>query len=95
MRCLAADLIGPVNAGEESVFKYALTVIDMFSYWLWIVPLRANSSKDIAEALHLHVFCDLGGWPAVLRTTTWQLVSAAHCGGLGRTRWRVITLLCI
>ena len=68
MRCLAGDLIGPDNAGDESRFKYVLTVIDMFSYWLWIVPLTANSAKDIAEAIHLHMCCDLGGWPAVLRS---------------------------
>ena len=68
MRCLAIDLVGPVNAGTDTEYRYAMTVIDMFSYWLWVVPMRTNSGREIAETLHLHVFSDLGGWPAVLRS---------------------------
>ena len=34
-RCLAIDLVGPFNIGStKSPFRYAMTVIDMFSYWL-------------------------------------------------------------
>ena len=45
-----------------------MTVIDCFSYWLWAIPVDNNNARETAKALLLHVYCDLAGWPAVLRS---------------------------
>lgn len=67
MRCLAIDSLGPVISGGGDD-KYAMSVIDMFSYWFGVTLLKTNAAQEVAEALHLHVSCDIAGWPVVLRS---------------------------
>ena len=47
----AADLIDMQTFSEDNNgIKYLLTVIDIFSKFVWIVPLERNSGQEVANA---------------------------------------------
>ena len=35
---------------ENDGYKYSLTVIDCFSKYLWVIPLRVKTSKSVIDA---------------------------------------------
>lgn len=46
-----ADLIEVVSdAKQNKGFKYILTVIDVFSKFAWVVPIKTKSSSNVAQA---------------------------------------------
>jgi len=46
------DLADVSNIAEEnSGFKYLLVVIDIFSKYLWVQPLKNKTAKDVVNAL--------------------------------------------
>jgi hypothetical protein len=59
---LITDL--PESDGHNTI----MTVIDMFSQWLWLVALIDRSARSVAEALFLYVYLDLAGFPLILKS---------------------------
>ena len=48
----AADLVDMIKFSRYNKgFKYLLTVIDVFSKFGWIIPLKDKSGKSVSEAL--------------------------------------------
>ena len=57
----AADLIDiQALSKDNKIIKYLLTVIDVFSKFVWIIPIKQKSGKEIAEALS-KLWVDKGG----------------------------------
>src|SRR5207245_939589 len=54
METLHFDVVGPLAESEDGE-KYLLTVIDSYSAYVWLFPLKEQTSEKIAEKL-LHVF---------------------------------------
>ena len=48
--------------------KYILTVIDCFSRWPWLIPLKDRTAVDIAESLITKVTLGLAMFPVVFRS---------------------------
>ena len=47
----AADLIDmQAFSKDNNVIKYLLTVIDIFSKFVWIVPLKRKTEQEVANA---------------------------------------------
>jgi hypothetical protein len=67
-RVLMMDTVGPIQPQATKGYQYVLTVIDMFSYWLWLLPLEDQAAEEVAKMLYLHVMLDLAGFPAILRS---------------------------
>ena len=48
----AADLINmQAFSKDNNVIKYLLTVIDIFSTFVWIVPLKGKTGHEVRNAL--------------------------------------------
>ena len=48
---LAADLVDMSQFSRSNkVYKYLFTVIDVYSKYGWIVPLKTNTGKEVAQA---------------------------------------------
>src|SRR5207245_1121740 len=89
-RCLETlhfDVIGPL-AESENQEKYQLTVIDSYSAYVWLFPLKEQTSEKIAEKL-LHVFSQVGlpdkmisdlGTPLVSKVmeAVWEMLGVKH-----------------
>ena len=68
-RVLQIDSVGRIKPhGDVSGARFVLTVVDLFSRYIWMIPLRDNDSKSVACALIDRVFCDLGVIPIVIRS---------------------------
>ena len=52
------DFAGPFSTSHG--FRYILVVIDVFSLWLFCVPLREISGPTVAYCLVSQVFCSQG-----------------------------------
>ena len=48
--------------------RYILTVIDCFSRYPWLIPIRENKSSEIADCLMKHVFLGECMFPVVIRS---------------------------
>ena len=46
---LAADLVD-MSSRSNKGYKYLLTIIDVFSKYGWIVPLKTKTGKEVAQA---------------------------------------------
>ena len=68
MRTLQIDLVGPIAPQGEEGEEYVMTVIDMFTYWLWVIPLKTKLSAEVAETLFKQVYLGVGGFPTILRS---------------------------
>ena len=60
---LAADLIGPLP--NEEGYRYCLTALDLFSRYLYLVPLRNKTAEEVASAFEWGVVTRGGGVEAV------------------------------
>ena len=67
-RILMVDSVGPIRPETPGGNKYCLAAVDMFTDWGWIVPIPDLTAKTVAEVLVTRVFCDLSGFPVILRT---------------------------
>ena len=69
LRVLQIDNVGRIKPDGSLIgARYVLTVICLFSRYPWMIALVDNDSKSVARALVDHVFCDLGVFPAVIRS---------------------------
>ena len=57
-----------VEVPHVNGFTCLLTVIDLFSRWVWIIPLMDKTGETIGEALLSRVFAPFNCWPVVLRS---------------------------
>ena len=67
------DLMSSLSRSNSS-YKYLLNVIDVFSKYGWIVPLKTKTDKEVtmhfincSSLIHLLVVC---GWIRALDSTT-------------------------
>ena len=56
------------HSGNVTGARHILTVMCMFSRWVWLIPIVEKSAKVIAKALLERVFFDLAMFPAILRS---------------------------
>lgn len=66
-RVLMIDLMGEFKPMSEGC-SYVLSAIDVFSLWLWLVPIEDKRAEVVAGALYRHVYLDLAGFPFILRS---------------------------
>ena len=45
------DLVGPVVSEKISSFKYLLTMMDGFSRFVMVAPLKSKSAKEVSSAV--------------------------------------------
>lgn len=55
MQMLSIDLVGPLPRSYAG-FMYILTVVDVFSKYTWIFPLRNATSKSIVKNIEQYIF---------------------------------------
>ena len=56
---IAIDIIGPMKEARNSKAKFALTLIDMGSRWVEVIPLREITADRVCNSL-LPIFCRFG-----------------------------------
>jgi len=59
------DLTGP-HPTSKNGYKYIMTMIDHFSKWVEVVPLRNKEAQTVAEAFYVHWVSRLGTPQAIL-----------------------------
>ena len=60
-----ADLVDMARFPDRGGYKYLLTVIDVFSKYRWIVPLKTKTGKEVAQPFRKLI---LAGHPSPLWT---------------------------
>ena len=60
------DICGPFHTSTEG-YRYAVVAVEAFSSWPCAVPIKAETSKEIAEALVSQVFSIFGS-PVAIKT---------------------------
>ena len=53
------DILGPLTTTTDG-FKYVLVIIESFSKWCELIPLKSQEATDIAWALYTHIFTRYG-----------------------------------
>ena len=53
---------------REDGSQYILTVIDCFSRWPWLIPIKTRTAVEIARGLLTQVMLGMAGFPVVLRS---------------------------
>ena len=87
METIHIDVVGPLSESEQGS-KFLLTVVDSFSGYIWIYPIKEQNSEVIAEKL-LHVFSQVGlpdrlisdlGTPLISQTMQllWKMLNVKH-----------------
>jgi len=56
---LSIDHVGPLDKTEDG-FTYVLTVIDQFTRYLFLIPVRSTTAEETAESLITRVFSVIG-----------------------------------
>ena len=54
-----ADIVGPL-VETEAGYKYILTMVDQFSRWVEVIPLKSQTAIDVAEAIFDGWICRFG-----------------------------------
>lgn len=65
-RCWALDLL-PTLPMTKDGFRHLLIMIDPFSKWVEIVPLKSKAASEVADAIRLHIISRFGV-PLEIRT---------------------------
>ena len=60
------DLLPTLPISPEG-YRHCLIMVDAFSKWIELVPLRSKSSQEVANALYNHIFSRFG-LPYVIRS---------------------------
>ena len=60
------DLVGPMGTSDNG-FKYLMTVVDVLTRYLIVVPLRSKEAREVARGLYEHVIC-IHGVPLTMVT---------------------------
>ena len=66
-RMLFMDTLGPISP-PDGEYRYIAHVECPFTRYVWLQPLRYDSADEWARFLVEHVFFDVAGFPAVLRS---------------------------
>ena len=69
------DFMGPFPASSTNLNKYLFVVIDQLSKWVELIPMRAATSKKVAETLENQVFCRFGTPKFILSDNGSQFIS--------------------
>lgn len=59
LQMISIDLIGPLPLAYYG-YKYILTMVDVFSKYVWLVPLKKIDAKGICNALEKEIFLIFG-----------------------------------
>ena len=65
MSFISMDLVGPKRETKNGN-QYALTVICMLTNYVFMIPLRSESTKDIIKPYHSGVYSSFGGSKYIL-----------------------------
>ena len=57
---VAIDLIGPLPTSNRNHNKYAAVMVDNFTKWCVVTPLKNKEAGTVAEAIFTHWYCILG-----------------------------------
>uniref|UniRef100_A0A803JEM1 Gypsy retrotransposon integrase-like protein 1 n=1 Tax=Xenopus tropicalis TaxID=8364 RepID=A0A803JEM1_XENTR len=63
---LQIDYIGPLQSGRYGL-KYALVVVDIFSKWVEVIPVKRDDALTTAKVLWEHIF-SRWGFPQILES---------------------------
>ena len=66
-RMLFMDTLGPISPADGG-YKYIAHVECPFTRYVWLHPMVDDSADEWAKFLVEHVFFDVAGFPAVLRS---------------------------
>ena len=66
-RVIQVDLITDLRP-ESDGNVHIVSAIDVFSLWLWLIPIPDKAARTVATALLRHVYLDLAGFPVLLRS---------------------------
>ncbi len=64
---LFIDHVGPIRPSTKRENRYILTRVDALSGFDWALPTPDNGAETTATFLLQRVFCDLAGFPIILR----------------------------
>ena len=67
-RVLQVDIVDVGESEECEGYKNVLTAVCPFSRWAWLLPMRTRTAPEVAVLLVTRVFCDVAGFPVILRT---------------------------
>jgi hypothetical protein len=56
---ISIDLIGPLDLTTEG-YQYTLVMIDYFTKWAVVAPLKTKTGEEVAEAIYLKWYCTFG-----------------------------------
>ncbi len=65
LQLVAMDLIGPFTETSAG-HKYALTIMDMLTSYLWAIPLRNKSADHVARSFIMHFYTHEGSVVCIL-----------------------------
>ena len=81
---LSIDEVGPINPVGAGGERYVLTVVDKFSRWLWLIPMKSKSASEMWQALKSRVFDQ--GYPKILLCDAGSGFASADFGQKCRQR---------
>ena len=67
-RVIQIDTVHCRDREDAGGARYIPTVIDCFSRYPWLIPIRENKSSEIADCLMRHVFLGESMFPVVIRS---------------------------
>ena len=87
METIHIDVVGPLSESDQGS-RFILSVTDSFSGYIWLFPIKEQTSEIIADKL-LHVFSQVGlpdrlisdlGTPLISQTMKhmWQMLNVKH-----------------
>jgi len=77
---LYMDLMGPYVTSYPGGFNYLFVIIDYFTKWIEIFPLRKATTREISKILERQVFCRYGLPKTVLTDHATNFASQAFKG---------------
>ena len=56
MQFISMDLIGELHPRSQQSHRYALTVICMYSRYVFCIPLKTKSMEEVVQVYMRHVY---------------------------------------
>jgi len=85
---LHMDLMGPYVTSHPGSFNYLSVVIDYFTKWVEIFPVRRATTRELAKILERDIFCRYGLPKRVVTDNASNFISQAFKNLLAR--WNII-----